>query len=206
MLTFPVAALAALLSAGPAETAPGAPDVPPKTAEPSAGFDFDFLPKAAQTPEELLKDQALEKALETRRTMLQLHQGFGIATMALLTATVVVGQLNYSDKFSGQNTGKFELPHDVLEMTATASFATTGLLALFAPVPVPKATNGTMLIHKASMIVATAGYVAEILLGLVTVSLEGHTGQRDLATAHLICGYATEAAAVTGVSSILFFP
>jgi hypothetical protein len=176
----------------------------PAPGQPSATFDFDLLPEQAKTPADLLKAEQIDHELQLRRTMLKLHQAFGIATVALLAATVVVGQMNYYDKFSGQNTGQFEVWHDYFEAATTASFATTGLLALFAPVPIPKKTDGTMLVHKVAMITATAGFAAEIILGIVTVSLEGHENQQTLAEAHLVTGYATAAATATGVGALFF--
>jgi hypothetical protein len=197
-----------------ADVPPAAPAAAPDTSaepapqpapEPSATFDFDLLPEAKQTPAELLNAEHIDHEFKIRRTLLKLHQAFGIATVVLLAATVVVGQMSYYDKFSGQNTGKFEPWHDDLEAAATTAFITTGLLAFLAPVPFPKKTNGTILVHKVSMITAAAGFAAEIVLGIITVSLEGHENQQTLATAHLITGYSTTAATAAGVGA-LFFP
>ncbi len=147
---------------------------PPVAAEQPAGtFDFDLLPEKTRTPADLQAAEELTRSLLVRRRVLKHHQAFGIATVALLAATVVVGQLSFSDKFGGANTGKFEVTHDLLEAGATLSFATTGLLALFAPVPIPKKNTATMVVHKVSMLTASAGFVAEIFLGAITVSLEG---------------------------------
>jgi hypothetical protein len=180
-------------------------DVPPAADAPSATFDFDLIPEHKQTPDDLLKANQIEHALHVRRTLLSLHQIFGITTVGLLVATVVLGQASYYDKFSGQNTGKFEVWHDYLEASATLGFATTGLLAAFAPVPFPKKANGTILIHKIAMITASAGFLAEIILGVVTVSLEGNKNQLTLAEAHLVTGYSILAATTVGVG-VLFFP
>jgi hypothetical protein len=182
-----------------------AADAPLAAPAASSQFDFDLLPEKPKSAADLLLAQEIDHEFLVRRRVLKLHQAFGIATVALLAATVVIGQLSYSDKFGGPDSGKYEVWHDCFEAAATVSFATTGLLALFAPVPFPKKTNGTMLVHKISMLTATAGFVAEIILGIVTVSLEGHENQQTLATAHLITGYSTAAATATGVGA-LFFP
>ncbi len=202
--------LAALVGAlpppddGPLRLVLGA-DVPAAADAPSASFDFDLIPEHKQTPADLLKASQVEHALHVRRTLLSLHQAFGITTLGLLVATVVVGQASYYDKFGGQNTGKFEVWHDYLEASATVGFAATGLLAAFAPVPFPKKANGTILVHKIAMITASAGFLAEIILGIVTVSLEGNKNQLTLAEAHLIPGYSITAATAAGVGA-LFFP
>ena len=174
-----------------------------KEAPGPSDLDFNLLPPAPKTAE----DKALESSLATRRTLLQLHQGFGIATTALMLATVIVGQMNYTDKFGGGNgTGQYELTHTYLATATTLAFVTSGILALAAPVPLKKRSEGfdSIDIHKWAMLIATAGFVAEIVLGIITVSHEGATDQASLATAHLVVGYTTLAAMGTGVT-VLFF-
>ena len=75
--------------------------------------------------------------------MLQLHQGFGIATAALMAATVVTGQLNYSDRFGGSgSSGNYEAWHGAFEATTALSFATAGLLAILTPTPFEHKSDG----------------------------------------------------------------
>jgi hypothetical protein len=191
------------VGASPSATPPLGTGEALKEPPPPGDFDFTLLPPAPKTAE----DKALESSLATRRTLLQLHQGFGIATTALMLATVIVGQLNYTDKFGGgTGTGQYELAHGYLAAGTTLAFITTGILALVAPVPLEKHTEGfdLMTIHKWAMLVATAGLVAEIVLGIITVSAEGYSNQASLATAHLVVGYGTLAAMGTGVT-VLFF-
>lgn len=186
----------------------GIPGNPPSVAaadDPSGGFDFNLLPA---TPEQQVPVNAkLENAIKTRRSMLELHQGFGIATVVLMAATVVVGQLNYSDRFGGgSGTGRFELLHDGLASVTTLTFATAGLLALLAPVPLKKKSEGidTITIHKWSMLGASLGMAAEVALGILTASREGFANQPSLATTHLVIGYATAAFLGTGVGALFF--
>ena len=174
-------------------------------ADPSGGFDFNLLPAASEQPAPV--DAKLEKAIKTRRSMLELHQGFGIATVVLMAATVVVGQLNYSDRFGGgSGTGRFELLHDSLASVTTLTFATAGLLALLAPVPLKKTSEGidTITIHKWSMLGASLGMATEIALGILTASREGFANQPSLATTHLVIGYATAGFLGTGVAALFF--
>jgi len=168
-------------------------------------MNFDLLPPAPK--ESTAEQKKVAAAFRTRRTMLLLHQGFGIATTALMLGTVITGQLNYSDKFAGSaQSGQYELWHDYFEAGTVLTFVTAGLLALLAPVPVAKHNEGidTITIHKYSMLVATVGMAAEVILGILTVSREGYADQADYGTAHLVVGYSTAAALVTGVGALFF--
>jgi len=177
--------------------------LPPAPASPG---DINLLPSTQQTPEEQAQAEAIEHAVKTRRHWLQLHQGIGIATAALMAATVVFGQLDYSDKFGGGNSGQFELAHDYLEAITTLSFVADGIIALAAPVPYEKKNEGidTVTVHKYSMLVATLGFATEIVLGIVAVAREGHLNQQDFAEAHLVVGYTTAAAMATGIGALFF--
>src|SRR5258705_6051346 len=62
--------------------------------------DFDLLPKQAPpTAAALARQRELERQLEKRRTMLKYHQIGGYPLLGNLTATVVLGQLDYNDKY-----------------------------------------------------------------------------------------------------------
>lgn len=182
----------------------GAPAAPAAAAK-KDDLDFDLLPAA---PAEATADQKkIESKYHTRRTMLLLHQGFGIATTVGMAGTVIFGQLDYSDKFSGAaQTGQWELWHDYFLAATSVTFVTAGLLALLAPVPFEKKSEGidTVTVHKYSMLVATLGGVADAVLGILTVAREGYTNQATLATAHLVVGYATAGALATGVGALFF--
>jgi len=138
---------------------------------------------------------------------LGLHQWAGFATLATMTATVVVGQLNYADKYGGGgDTGKYRTAHQVLAYGTTGFFAAAGVLALLAPSPFEKPLRlDTATLHKVSMIVATGGMVAQVVLGIVTAHSEGSLSQRDFALAHQIIGYTTWAATTAGFL-VLTFP
>ncbi len=169
-----------------------------------SGMDFDLLPQSQPTASAATD---VEKRIKRRRTMLQVHQGFGIATAALMAGTVITGQLNYSDRFGGGgSSGRFELLHDGLEAATTVSFATAGLLALLAPVPFDREKEGvdTVTVHKWSMLVATIGMASEIPLGIYTVSREGYVNQGTMALTHLVVGYVTAAALATGATALFF--
>jgi hypothetical protein len=171
-------------------------------------FDF-FAEEKHETVQQKLQLElqvaALERKVKRRRSMLKWHQGFGFATLGLLAVTLVIGQLNYQDKFvDGDYTRRYNGPHMILSGFTSASFATTGVLALFAPNPYPKPIKFDLaLLHKASMAAATLCFLAQVILGPISVAKEGTLAQRPLATAHLGIGYASFAFMATGTIAYL---
>jgi hypothetical protein len=139
--------------------------------------------------------------------MLKVHQGLGIATWASLAATAAVGQLQLDDRFrGGGDTGRYRTPHQALVATSSTLFLSAGLLALLAPVPYEKRGGrlDTATLHKVSMGVATAGMLAQIVLGISARRQAGSLRERDLATVHQGLGYATLGAFTVG-AAVLFF-
>ena len=196
--------LAACLTAAPLQHALADP---PAEQSPAPPDDFDLLPpEKPPDAAAVARQRELSRALARRRHLLELHQLGGFATLATMTATVVVGQLNYMDKYGGGgDTGKYRLTHQILAYGTSGVFAATGLLALFAPSPFEKPLRfDTATLHKSAMIVATAGMVTLVVLGIVTSRSEGSLSQRDFALAHQIVGYTTLAATATGFG-VLFF-
>jgi len=172
--------------------------------QPEAG---DLLPTpAALDPAQTARQQALERELQTRRKMLQLHQLGGMLTLATLGATVIFGELNYIDKYGGGgDTGRWYEWHRWTAFAASAIFAGTGALALFAPSPLEKpARLDTAMLHRIAMGVATAGMVTQIVLGFVTASKGGSASQRDFALAHQIVGFSTFGATAVGFGVLTF--
>jgi hypothetical protein len=151
-------------------------------------------------------NQVDEAAIRQRRVLLNIHQGVGLGMYGLALANTVVGQLNYSDRFAnGPSTGKYQLAHQITSYGTLGAFAVTGLLAVFAPNPLPKGGGfDRVSLHKWSMATATAGMAAEGVLGIWTAKREGYLNQQGLATAHLVIGYVTFAALSLGVGAIVF--
>jgi len=215
-LLISIAASAAAARAHPAGQAlklvlgPSAEETPAPARQdkPSQDEDFELLPpEKPPDPDALARQAELSQALSRRRELLGLHQWAGFATLATMTATVVVGQLNYADKYGGGgDTGKYRTAHQVLAYGTTGFFAAAGVLALLAPSPFEKPLRlDTATLHKMSMIVATGGMVAQVVLGIVTAHSEGSLSQRDFALAHQIIGYTTWAATTVGFL-VLTFP
>jgi quinol-cytochrome oxidoreductase complex cytochrome b subunit len=163
-------------------------------------LDFDLLgdaPKPAAPAE--------DPSLRTRRKMLNLHQGLGIGLLALQVASTVTGQLNYNDKFGTANTGKYKATHQVIVWTNVAAFAAVGGIALFAPrdKTAPDRGYGRTTIHKVCMAIATAGMVAQGVLGYQTAQREGYLDKETYGKAHLVVGYTTLAAMLVGVGALV---
>ena len=196
----------------PANDAQKPEEQKPQGAEPQkqgAAQDQDFellAPRKAPDEATRAREEALMRQLGRRRTMLQLHQYGGYATMATLTVAVVLGQINYLDKYGGGgDTGRWMTPHAVAAFTAAGVFAATGMLAILAPSPLEKPLRvDTATLHKIAMAVATAGMVTQIVLGPITGSKEGQLSQRDFALAHQIVGYTTLLATYTGFLVLTF--
>jgi hypothetical protein len=168
-------------------------------ADPS--LDFDLLGDAPKpkVPEE-------DPSLRLRRRMLNLHQAVGIGLFGLQLSSTVVGQLNYNDKFGIDNTGRYTLTHQVLAYTNLAAFAAAGTIALFAPSAKGPKRSGVdrVTVHKIAMAVATAGMLAQGVLGIQTARREGYLDKQDYGRAHLAIGYATLAAMSVGVGVLVF--
>ena len=165
---------------------------------PATDLEFDLLGTAAAPPS---VDMA---ALRRRRTMLGAHQAVGLTLLGLQIATTVLGQLNYSDRFGGPSTGRYERPHAVLAYTTLGVFELNAILALLAPSPIkkPLAMDRVML-HRIGLFTAAAGMVAQGVLGLATSHREGFQDQQSIATAHLAIGYVTLAAMLAGVAALV---
>lgn len=172
-------------------------------APPDPSLDFDLL-GAPRAPDVKVDDAALKR----RRTMLDWHQKVGLGLVALQLATTVAGQLNWSDKYGGTAppvTGRYELTHSALAYTTLGVFAVNGAIALLAP---SKATKGgkwdRTSTHKLGMALAAAGMVAQGVVGVWADRREGYLDQKQLATTHLVIGYATLVAVGVAVGAITF--
>jgi hypothetical protein len=168
-------------------------------------FDFDFLGSA---PAKNSPPPIDLETLKTRRLMLQIHQAAGLTLVAMMLTTVILGQLNYVDRFmTGDSTGRYELAHAVAAYTTFGFFVGTGALALFAPKPlVTQSSDGVdrVTLHRIGLFGAAAGMIAQIVLGIVTRQQEGFIAQGNLAVAHLAVGYATLGLMAFGVGALVF--
>jgi hypothetical protein len=189
-----------------AQERPAAQPAPqPQTKPPDDDFNL-LTPEKKPDAAALARQARIQSEISRRRTLLRLHQIGGYATLATVTATVVLGQLNYADKYGGGgDVGTYRTPHRLVAYTAAGVFAATGILAVIAPSPFDRPLRlDTITLHKASMIVATAGMATQIVLGIMTAGKEGTVAQRDFALAHQIVGYTTLAATAAGFLVLTF--
>ncbi len=186
------------LALGSAGAAPSLAVVLAADEGPSLDFDLLEPPKAVT--------QVEDGRMRWRRRLLKTHQGVGLGLIALQLATTVVGQLNYSDKYNGGQTGRYEASHTVLAYSTLGVFAVNGTLALLAPRPKGKTSRGfdRVSLHKLGMATATAGMIAQAGLGIYTDSREGYLNQEKYAKWHLAIGYVTLAAVEVAVGALVF--
>jgi hypothetical protein len=193
----------------PTPAAP-APTAPAPTA--SGELDFNLLdenkPKltAFEEAAKARREADIARKVSLRRKLLVTHQAMGFATLGLLAITLVLGTLNYVDKYGGgDDSGAYYWWHTSFAGITTTSFALTGVLALVAPNPYPKPRRfDTAMLHKIMMGIATAGFVAECVLGPITAWREGKLDQRQWALAHLVIGYGTFASMGVGTLAFVF--
>lgn len=197
---------------------PAQPAQPAQPGDPKAGgdasLDFDLFgdqpkPDAAAQAQNAERIARVERQVRIRRNVLQAHQILGFSTLAVMAATVILGQVNYVARYGGLNDGndfeRYQLPHLGLSITTSAMFATLGILGLAAPNPYPKPIKAdAALVHKVSMALATAGMVTQLIMGPITAVYGGRIDQRDLALGHVITGYATFGFMTAGVLAYVF--
>jgi hypothetical protein len=201
VVLFLVSALVVVARPENARAEPAAPvPAPADGGAPPTANDFNFeltkpgeaKPAVVVSPEEKLRLERLERRVHLRRRMLVWHQAFGFITLATLLAANVVGTIAFEDKYgTGTDTERFKNVHLGLGIGASATFATSAALALFAPNPYPKPVKLDLaLLHKVSMAVAAACFVAQLIIGPIMSDADGKLYQRSLAVSHLTIGWA----------------
>jgi hypothetical protein len=191
-----------------ASTAPAPADKKKSDAAPK-GDDFDFdnfdSPSTTPAPAAALGPQVDESAVKSRRLMLNLHQAVGMLLVAGTVGSIVTGQLNYNDKFGGDNSDRYRLAHQIFTYPTIGLAAVTAGFAIAAPVPIKKDERfSRMTIHKIGQFTGLVGWLAQLGLGLWTVGREGYTNQKAIGMAHLVVGYATIAGLAVGEGAVVF--
>src|SRR5581483_1695512 len=186
-------------------TPPAATPAPEQ--KPADDFNFELAP-APQKPN-LLDDTAqrkLESRVRLRRKLLTAHQALGFATLGLLAVANILGTLLYVDKYGGgTDTGDLYPYHESFAIAATAALTATAITALAAPNPYPKPIKfDAAFVHKASIAIAAACFVAQIILCPVAGHYEGSLIQKDLALAHLVTGWGAAAFMTVGTLAYVF--
>lgn len=178
-------------------------------AAPALNLDFELLDQPVAPGLDFkapLNLPRIEQQSKLRRKLLLAHQILGFTLLGSMTATTVLGHLNYYDQFEGGGyTQRYNIAHTSLAALSSALFATNGLLALVAPEPYKRPGRwDTARIHRIAMVGATVGMLTQIVLGPISASRIGYENQRSWAQAHLGLGYATYALTLTGALAYLF--
>jgi len=174
-----------------------APPSPATSTGSSPALDFNYFgDQDSGQPRSAEQDATLSERASRRRWMLTTHQTLGVATWALMVATVTVGQLNYNQIYGGGGgSTKYQAWHRDLVIGASSTFTAAAAFAIFAPTPYPKPLRfDTGLIHRLAAIGATAGMVTELILGFTTnrQANEGNAHSLgEMARAHQVIGYTT---------------
>ena len=113
-----------------------------------------------------------------------------------MAASCIIGQLNYNDLYGGgSGGGSYMMSHRLLVYSSTGLFTATGIYALLAPQPYKKPLQfDTGLVHRIAAIGATAGMVAEVVLGFITARTAdagNPSGIKSMAKAHDAIGWTT---------------
>lgn len=158
-------------------------------------MDFDLFEDGKDAPMEAVDPSVGDRSL-TRRSMLQTHQFLGLSTLALMTTSVVLGQVNHNDLHgSGGRSGDFLLAHRIATYSTAGAFLGTAIFALFAPVPYERKggfDSGT--VHRMAVIGASAGLLTQVVLGFVAARSADAGNPYNVetyATAHQVIGYTT---------------
>jgi len=178
-----------------------APPEQPGPNDPDLDFD---IPATVASQQEVSSHNS---QLSLRRGMLLGHQALGFGLLAIDLGATIVGQLNYNDHFvSGAPTFRYQSAHRTLAWATVATFVATGALAVFAPSPPRRVSQGfdRVALHKWCMASATAAMVAQAALGMATAGREGQLNQQDLGKVHLAIGYFTFAALAIGFGALVF--
>ena len=173
--------------------------IAPAQSDKPAGLDFQFFESdAAASPgtDSATKSANISELSKKRRHRLETHQFLGLTTWAFMAASCIIGQLNYNDLYGGgSGRGSYQMPHRLLVYSSTGLFTATGIYALLAPQPYKKPLKfDTGLIHRIAAIGATAGMVAEVVLGFITARTADSgnpSGIKSMAKVHDAIGWTT---------------
>jgi hypothetical protein len=212
MRTIAVTVFLVLAISAHAQTPPdgGAPpDAAPAATPTKSGDEFNFELAPAPAKPNLLDETAqrkLESRVKLRRKLLTAHQALGFATLGLLAVANILGTLLYVDKYGGgTDTGDLYPYHESFAIAAATTFTATAITALVAPNPYPKPIKfDAAFVHKASMAIAAACFVTQLILGPVTAHYEGTLMQKDLALAHLVTGWGAAVFMTVGTLAYVF--
>lgn len=138
-----------------------------------------------------------EKEIKLRRTLLTIHQTFGILTWFSMAATVAAGQLWLDGKLHSPSL------HRTLKYPTIIGYSLTGLLSVITPPPIERRIEfSTISFHKTLAWLHFAGMVATPILGRLILSSSDYYKS---ARFHQIVAYSTFTVFSISLLSILLF-
>jgi hypothetical protein len=137
--------------------------------------------------------------------MLLAHQALGFLTVSLSGFGQLFRQLDYLDRYGGDDTRRWESLQLGLLVAGAAVLAATALLGAAAPNPYPKPIRAdTALVHKISMTAGAAATAGELVLDSLAVAHDQGADARALALSALVVGYVAYALLATGWIAYFF--
>ena len=141
-----------------------------------------------------LTPEGREKEMRLRRNMLGLHQLGGFATLAAMTATVILGQKVYNG-----DRDLLQL-HSAMAWTTVGMYFTTASLGLFTPPPmIRRGEWSTVSTHKLLAAIHFTGMMVTPYLGSQLAK-----DNRQMQTVHLASAYTTTAAFAAALLVVTF--
>jgi hypothetical protein len=168
---------------------------------------------------------ALRKRMNTRRVMMDWHQGMAIASWAVMTVNIAVGSAQYANRvlgafIPGRGPRTVQVMHKVTSYTTGGLYLGTGILAWLSPPPIRRPMQAeagvkkkdSSKLHRTLSIVHGAGMAALVVGGILNSYLLSQVNQPwasdawiAASTVHLAAGYATYALTTAAGVAILFF-
>jgi hypothetical protein len=154
-----------------------------------------------------LTPEARRRELDFRRTMLSTHQVLGFATLALMTASVVFGQilLNDYEALRFEEALRNRQTHRTLSIITFGTYMSTAAMSTFAPPPLIRRDEwNTVSTHKLLAIFHFSGMVAQPILAIMASNSRDLEQIRTLRRAHQIVGYFTLAVLAAAMLTLTF--
>ncbi len=154
-----------------------------------------------------LTPETRQRELDFRRTMLSTHQVLGFTTLALMTASVIFGQilLNDYEALRFEEALRNRQTHRTLSIITFGTYMSTAAMSTFAPPPLIRRDEwNTVSTHKLFAIFHFSGMVAQPILAIMASNSRDLEQIRTLRRAHQIVGYFTLAALAAAMLTLTF--
>lgn len=154
-----------------------------------------------------LTPESRRRELEFRRAMLTTHQVLGFATLGLMSASVIFGQilLNDYEALRFEDALRNRQTHRTISIVTFGSYMSTAAMSIFAPPPLIRRDEwNTVTTHRLFAVIHLAGMIAQPILAISAANSRDFEQIRALRRAHQILGYVTLAALSAAMLVITF--